>query len=204
MGNQLNHEKVISDTDFKVRRSSQVVTLTQNMGVICMSLWKCTLITCPFLFFLDRLLVQLDETQKAFIQFWSEHHLKLNQYLQLQHFEHSFCEVLFSSLIKLPFMVLLGECTVQWFLVLSSPLNSGYQALHLLLIQSLLYIFNSSLTFLGGGSNVPESYFPTWYFSDGLPSFLIQCSFNIPSTHCLSTPRCFFFFLHNSFTLIGD
>uniref|UniRef100_A0A4W2ESL4 MCF.2 cell line derived transforming sequence-like 2 n=1 Tax=Bos indicus x Bos taurus TaxID=30522 RepID=A0A4W2ESL4_BOBOX len=42
---------------------------------------------------MERLLVQLDETQKAFIQFWSEHHLKLNQYLQLQHFEHSFCEV---------------------------------------------------------------------------------------------------------------
>ncbi|XP_061270592.1 probable guanine nucleotide exchange factor MCF2L2 isoform X1 [Bos javanicus] len=42
---------------------------------------------------MERLLVQLDETQKAFSQFWSEHHLKFNQYLQLQHFEHSFCEV---------------------------------------------------------------------------------------------------------------
>ncbi|XP_042089835.1 probable guanine nucleotide exchange factor MCF2L2 isoform X2 [Ovis aries] len=42
---------------------------------------------------MERLLVQLDETEKAFSQFWSEHHLKLNQYLQLQHFEHSFCEV---------------------------------------------------------------------------------------------------------------
>ncbi|KAM5334381.1 putative guanine nucleotide exchange factor MCF2L2 isoform 3-T4 [Glossophaga mutica] len=42
---------------------------------------------------MERLLVQLDETEKAFIQFWSEHHLKLNQCLQLQHFEHSFCEV---------------------------------------------------------------------------------------------------------------
>ncbi|XP_043730110.1 probable guanine nucleotide exchange factor MCF2L2 isoform X3 [Cervus elaphus] len=41
----------------------------------------------------ERLLVQLDETEKAFSQFWSEHHLKLNQYLQLQHFEHNFCEV---------------------------------------------------------------------------------------------------------------
>lgn len=47
-------------------------------------------------FFLDRLLVQLDETEKAFSQFWSKHHLKLNQCLQLQHFEHKFCEVLFS------------------------------------------------------------------------------------------------------------
>ncbi|XP_037695626.1 probable guanine nucleotide exchange factor MCF2L2 isoform X5 [Choloepus didactylus] len=40
-----------------------------------------------------RLLVQLDETERAFSQFWSEHHLKLNQCLQLQHFEHNFCEV---------------------------------------------------------------------------------------------------------------
>lgn len=45
---------------------------------------------------MKRLLVQLDETEKAFSQFWSEHHLKLNQCLQLQHFEQNFCEVLFS------------------------------------------------------------------------------------------------------------
>lgn len=42
---------------------------------------------------MERLLVQLDETEKAFTQFWSEHHLKLSQCLQLQHFEQSFCEV---------------------------------------------------------------------------------------------------------------
>ncbi|XP_054437072.1 probable guanine nucleotide exchange factor MCF2L2 isoform X2 [Pteronotus mesoamericanus] len=42
---------------------------------------------------MERLLVQLDETERAFIQFWSKHHLKLNQCLQLQHFEHNFCEV---------------------------------------------------------------------------------------------------------------
>ncbi|XP_060028023.1 probable guanine nucleotide exchange factor MCF2L2 isoform X2 [Erinaceus europaeus] len=42
---------------------------------------------------MQRLLAQLDETEKAFSQFWSQHHLKLNQCLQLQHFEHSFCEV---------------------------------------------------------------------------------------------------------------
>nr|XP_031537933.1 probable guanine nucleotide exchange factor MCF2L2 isoform X6 [Vicugna pacos] len=42
---------------------------------------------------MERLLVQLDETDKAFCQFWSEHHLKLNQCLQLQHFEHNFFEV---------------------------------------------------------------------------------------------------------------
>nr|XP_035962361.1 probable guanine nucleotide exchange factor MCF2L2 isoform X2 [Halichoerus grypus] len=42
---------------------------------------------------MERLLLQLDETEKAFNQFWSEHHLKLNQCLQLQHFEHNFYEV---------------------------------------------------------------------------------------------------------------
>jgi len=42
---------------------------------------------------MERLLVQLDETEKAFSQFWSKHHLKLSQCLQLQHFEHNFCEV---------------------------------------------------------------------------------------------------------------
>ncbi|XP_016073512.1 PREDICTED: probable guanine nucleotide exchange factor MCF2L2 [Miniopterus natalensis] len=42
---------------------------------------------------MERLLVQLDETEKAFNQFWSQHHLKLNQCIQLQHFECNFCEV---------------------------------------------------------------------------------------------------------------
>ncbi|XP_048070863.2 probable guanine nucleotide exchange factor MCF2L2 [Ursus arctos] len=42
---------------------------------------------------MERLLLQLDETGRAFNQFWSEHHLKLNQCLQLQHFEHNFYEV---------------------------------------------------------------------------------------------------------------
>ncbi|XP_044627078.2 probable guanine nucleotide exchange factor MCF2L2 isoform X2 [Equus asinus] len=42
---------------------------------------------------IKRLLVQLDETEKAFSHFWSEHHLKLTQCLQLQRFEHNFCEV---------------------------------------------------------------------------------------------------------------
>ncbi|XP_019591360.2 putative guanine nucleotide exchange factor MCF2L2 isoform X2 [Rhinolophus sinicus] len=42
---------------------------------------------------MERLLGQLDETEKAFSQFWSKHHLKLNQCLQLQHFEYNFCEV---------------------------------------------------------------------------------------------------------------
>ncbi|KAM5277119.1 putative guanine nucleotide exchange factor MCF2L2 isoform 7-T9 [Hipposideros larvatus] len=42
---------------------------------------------------MERLLGQLDEIEKAFSQFWSKHHLKLNQYLQLQHFEYNFCEI---------------------------------------------------------------------------------------------------------------
>ncbi|XP_052466007.1 guanine nucleotide exchange factor DBS-like isoform X1 [Carassius gibelio] len=41
----------------------------------------------------ERLLVQLDETENAFEQFWSRHHLKLEQCLQLRHFEQDFREV---------------------------------------------------------------------------------------------------------------
>ena len=41
----------------------------------------------------SRLLAQLDETENAFEQFWSRHHLKLEQCLQLRHFEHDFREV---------------------------------------------------------------------------------------------------------------
>uniref|UniRef100_A0A8C5X0F8 MCF.2 cell line derived transforming sequence-like 2 n=1 Tax=Malurus cyaneus samueli TaxID=2593467 RepID=A0A8C5X0F8_9PASS len=37
--------------------------------------------------------VSLDETEKAFDQFWTKHHLKLEQCLQLRHFEHDFREV---------------------------------------------------------------------------------------------------------------
>ncbi|KAM5291901.1 putative guanine nucleotide exchange factor MCF2L2 [Ctenodactylus gundi] len=42
---------------------------------------------------MERLLVQLEETKKAFSQFWTEHHLKLNQCLQLQRFEHNYSKV---------------------------------------------------------------------------------------------------------------
>ncbi|XP_067085567.1 probable guanine nucleotide exchange factor MCF2L2 [Osmerus mordax] len=41
----------------------------------------------------ERLMAQLDETENAFEQFWSRHHLKLEQCLQLRHFEHDFREV---------------------------------------------------------------------------------------------------------------
>lgn len=40
-----------------------------------------------------RLLAQLDETENAFEQFWCKHHLKLEQCLQLRHFEQDFREV---------------------------------------------------------------------------------------------------------------
>ncbi|KAF7242625.1 putative guanine nucleotide exchange factor MCF2L2 [Varanus komodoensis] len=39
------------------------------------------------------LLAQLDETERAFDQFWSKHQLKLEQCLQLRHFEQDFREV---------------------------------------------------------------------------------------------------------------
>ncbi|KAG8136215.1 hypothetical protein E2320_009179 [Naja naja] len=42
---------------------------------------------------LPGLLAQLDETERAFDQFWSKHHLKLEQCLQLRHFEQNFREV---------------------------------------------------------------------------------------------------------------
>uniref|UniRef100_A0A8C7YSB8 MCF.2 cell line derived transforming sequence-like 2 n=1 Tax=Oryzias sinensis TaxID=183150 RepID=A0A8C7YSB8_9TELE len=41
----------------------------------------------------ERLMAQLDETDNAFEQFWSKHHLKLEQCLQLRHFEKDFREV---------------------------------------------------------------------------------------------------------------
>ena len=40
-----------------------------------------------------RLLGQLDETETAFDDFWERHHTKLQQCLQLRHFEHSYREV---------------------------------------------------------------------------------------------------------------
>lgn len=52
-----------------------------------------------------RLLAQLDETENAFEQFWSKHHLKLEQCLQLRHFEQDFREVkyvLLSAWLSLP------------------------------------------------------------------------------------------------------
>ncbi|KAM9850920.1 guanine nucleotide exchange factor DBS [Aulostomus maculatus] len=41
----------------------------------------------------QRLLSQLDETERAFDEFWVKHHTKLQQCLQLRHFEHNYKEV---------------------------------------------------------------------------------------------------------------
>lgn len=44
---------------------------------------------CPF----PRLLAQLNETEAAFDEFWAKHQQKLEQCLQLRHFEQDFREV---------------------------------------------------------------------------------------------------------------
>ncbi|XP_034429330.1 guanine nucleotide exchange factor DBS-like isoform X3 [Hippoglossus hippoglossus] len=41
----------------------------------------------------QRLLSQLDETERAFDEFWVRHHTKLEQCLKLRHFEHNYKEV---------------------------------------------------------------------------------------------------------------
>eukprot|EP00063_Salmo_salar_P050053 XP_014024888.1 PREDICTED: guanine nucleotide exchange factor DBS-like isoform X10 [Salmo salar] len=61
----------------------------------------------------ERLLAQLDETENAFEQFWSKHHLKLEQCLQLRHFEHDFREVkvsLDSLMATLTALSDIGDC----------------------------------------------------------------------------------------------
>ncbi|XP_068175222.1 guanine nucleotide exchange factor DBS isoform X2 [Antennarius striatus] len=64
----------------------------------------------------ERLLAQLDETENAFEQFWCKHHLKLEQCLQLRHFEQDFREVKVSldSLIEsLTSLSDTGECATR-------------------------------------------------------------------------------------------
>ncbi|XP_010870254.2 guanine nucleotide exchange factor DBS isoform X4 [Esox lucius] len=64
----------------------------------------------------ERLLAQLDETENAFEQFWCKHHLKLEQCLQLRHFEHDFREVkvsLDSLMEALPVLSDIGDCVVR-------------------------------------------------------------------------------------------
>uniref|UniRef100_A0A3B4Z1F0 Guanine nucleotide exchange factor DBS-like n=1 Tax=Stegastes partitus TaxID=144197 RepID=A0A3B4Z1F0_9TELE len=64
----------------------------------------------------ERLLAQLDETENAFEQFWCKHHLKLEQCLQLRHFEQDFREVKVSldGLIEaLNSLVDIGDCVAR-------------------------------------------------------------------------------------------
>nr|XP_029488645.1 guanine nucleotide exchange factor DBS-like isoform X8 [Oncorhynchus nerka] len=64
----------------------------------------------------ERLLAQLDETENAFQQFWSKHYLKLEQCLQLRHFEHDFREVkvsLDSLMDTLTFVSDIGDCVTR-------------------------------------------------------------------------------------------
>uniref|UniRef100_A0A671MYV6 Guanine nucleotide exchange factor DBS-like n=1 Tax=Sinocyclocheilus anshuiensis TaxID=1608454 RepID=A0A671MYV6_9TELE len=52
----------------------------------------------------------LDETENAFEQFWSRHHLKLEQCLQLRHFEQDFREVRCNGCAS---VYLVGDCVAQ-------------------------------------------------------------------------------------------
>ncbi|XP_076579109.1 guanine nucleotide exchange factor DBS isoform X2 [Chaetodon auriga] len=64
----------------------------------------------------ERLLAQLDETENAFEQFWCKHHLKLEQCLQLRHFEQDFREVkvsLDSLMDSLTSLSDVGDCVAR-------------------------------------------------------------------------------------------
>ncbi|XP_022614883.1 guanine nucleotide exchange factor DBS-like isoform X2 [Seriola dumerili] len=64
----------------------------------------------------ERLLAQLDETENAFEQFWCKHHLKLEQCLQLRHFEQDFREVkvsLDSLGDSLTSLSVIGDCLAR-------------------------------------------------------------------------------------------
>lgn len=49
--------------------------------------------TAQELLLFPRLLAQLNETEAAFDEFWAKHQQKLEQCLQLRHFEQDFREV---------------------------------------------------------------------------------------------------------------
>ncbi|XP_066562290.1 guanine nucleotide exchange factor DBS isoform X3 [Amia ocellicauda] len=64
------NEPIVKDPDYKMNQDEM-----ENLATV------------------QRLLSQLDETEMAFDEFWEKHHTKLQQCLQLRHFEHSFREV---------------------------------------------------------------------------------------------------------------
>uniref|UniRef100_A0A8C4EGC9 MCF.2 cell line derived transforming sequence-like 2 n=1 Tax=Dicentrarchus labrax TaxID=13489 RepID=A0A8C4EGC9_DICLA len=104
----------------------------------------------------ERLLAQLDETENAFEQFWCKHHLKLEQCLQLRHFEQDFREVkvsLDSLMDSLTGLSDIGDCVARVEQLLTELKTLGEKAqvkkaqLHALhgdqLIQSNHYAVDS-------------------------------------------------------------
>lgn len=65
----------------------------RGKGPLFLSVWRMLTFSDLNVCNLFRLLAQLDETENAFEQFWSKHQLKLEQCLQLRHFEQDFREV---------------------------------------------------------------------------------------------------------------
>nr|XP_029135628.1 guanine nucleotide exchange factor DBS-like isoform X3 [Labrus bergylta] len=83
----------------------------------------------------ERLLAQLDETENAFEQFWCKHHLKLEQCLQLRHFEQDFREVkvsLDSLMDSLSSLSDIGDCVTRVELLLKDLKTLEEKAKHTL------------------------------------------------------------------------
>uniref|UniRef100_A0A3Q3LAQ1 MCF.2 cell line derived transforming sequence-like 2 n=1 Tax=Mastacembelus armatus TaxID=205130 RepID=A0A3Q3LAQ1_9TELE len=95
----------------------------------------------------ERLLAQLDETENAFEQFWCTHHLKLEQCLQLRHFEQDFREVLNICIVALFVSLLPIEHLLKELKTLEEKAQVKKAQLHALhgdqLIQSNHYAVDS-------------------------------------------------------------
>lgn len=89
-----------------------------------------------------RLLAQLDETENAFEQFWCKHHLKLEQCLQLRHFEQDFREVYLSICLSVCLSISLSASGLK-------PLDLLYQS-----VSSQLHM-TEYLTL----KNIPDEHF---------------------------------------------
>lgn len=82
------------------RLSSAICIVGIIVGrAVCFEVSQCCILSTPLIppppHF--RLLSQLDETERAFDEFWVRHQTKLEQCLQLRHFEHNYREVSLSS-----------------------------------------------------------------------------------------------------------
>lgn len=60
--------------------------------------------TNPNVFAVERLLVQLEETERTFDEFWQQHSIKLRQCLELRRFEQDFRELQVSKTKSLLFL----------------------------------------------------------------------------------------------------